>query len=370
MNTQTQSLPNEREYGIDLLRIVAAFYVIVLHTISQGGILDMVLPCSNQLYTAQIMNSLTFCAVNLYGLISGYVGYSDTEKPFQPAKLLLLWLEVVFYGVGINLLFLVLFPTASVSEYWSFACLPLTKSTYWYFTAYCTLFLFIPLLNGCVRHSSPGNLRFFFLAMLLFFSPFENIYSAFGANRGYSFLWLMILYLCGAIMKKSRLCQRIHPGLAVFGILLCTAGTCFLRISTGSLWNLDHYTFPLYLISAMCHLALFARMRIGKLAAKLICFVAPATFAIYISNVHPLVWWNLIYNRFQEWAFSSPLGLAIRVVLFSALYAAVIACIDFLRRKLFQILHLRQALDALFAFLNRTIGILHDFLSAKFRSLA
>lgn len=370
MNTQTQNLPNEREYGIDLLRIVAAFYVIVLHTVRQGGILEAATTDTYQFYVCQAMISLAYCAVNLYGLISGYVGYSDTEKPFQPAKLLLLWLEVVFYGVGITLLSSVFFPAASASEYWSFAYLPLSKNTYWYFTAYCALFFFIPLLNSCVRHSSSNNLRFFFLSMIFFFSPFESSHGTFYTNCGYSFLWLMILYLCGAIMKKAQLCRRIHPALAVFGILLCTAGNYYLRISSKALFNLEHYSFPLYLISAMCHLALFSRMRIGKLPAKLIRLTAPAAFAVYISNVQPFVWNDLMHDRFQEWALSSPLGLAIRVVLFSALYVAVIACIDFLRRKLFQLLHLRQALDALFALLNRKISILHDFLSAKFRSLA
>lgn len=122
-----------REYGVDLLRIVAAFYVIVLHTLRRGGIMGVVVPYSNQSSVCQAMDALAFCAVNLYGLISGYVGYSDTEKPFQPAKLLLLWLEVVFYGVVINLLAPVLSPSASVSEYWQSAWRPLSQNTYWYF---------------------------------------------------------------------------------------------------------------------------------------------------------------------------------------------------------------------------------------------
>lgn len=180
----------------------------------------------------------------------------------------------------------------------------------------------------------------------------------------------MFLYLCGAIMKKTRLCQRIHPAFAVFGILLCTLGSYRLRTMAVSSWNKESYTFPLYLLSAMSHLIFFSKLHIGSLPAKLIRFAAPATFAVYISNVHPFIWYELVHNRFQPWAFSSPLGLVARVVLFAAAYIAVIVCIDFLRRKLFQLLHLQQALDSLFAFLSRKISILHDFFSAKFQSLA
>lgn len=359
-----------REYGIDLLRIVAAFYVIVLHTLRQGGIIGAAVPDSSQFYACQAMDALAICAVNLYGLISGYVGYSDTEKPFQPAKLLLLWMEVVFYGIVINLLASVFSPSIPLSEYWYSAWRPLSQNTYWYFTAYFALFFFIPLLSSGVRHSSSGSLCFFFLAVIFFFSPFENTHGTFYTNDGFSFLWLMVLYLCGAIMKKTRLCQRIHPAFAVFGILLCTLGSYRLRTMAVSSWNKESYTFPLYLLSAMSHLILFSKLNIGKLPAKLIRFAAPAAFAVYISNVNPLIWWNLMINRFQIWASCSPLKLVIRVLLFSASYVAVIACIDFLRQKLFQLLHLRQALDSLFAFLSRRISILHDFLSAKFQSLA
>ena len=38
----------KRNYGIDLLRVVAMFFVIVLHALNQGGLIDIIAPDSIQ----------------------------------------------------------------------------------------------------------------------------------------------------------------------------------------------------------------------------------------------------------------------------------------------------------------------------------
>lgn len=343
-----KQISQSREYGIDLLRMVAAFYVIILHIFYRGGLLGATSPYSFQYFSSQALLALTFCAVNLFGLISGYVGYSDVEKDVKPTGFVLLWLEVVFYGILIAAAFF-LISHSLPAGYWSKLIFPIFHNTYWYFTAYCLLFLFMPLLNCALRYSAKKNLCFLFVAILFFFTPFENYKGHFLTAEGYSFLWLMMLYLCGAMTKKLQLCQRISPMLALFGIVLSTLLTYFLRLIPAVEPFADQYTFPPYLFSAICYLILFANLRFGKITTALIRFIAPATFAVYISNVHPLVWDYVMKARFLSWASSSPTGLVTRVLLFSVFYVGIVSCIDFLRRKLFQMLHLRQALDKLFS---------------------
>lgn len=70
----------ERNYGIDLLRIVAMFMVVILHILGRGGILDATVAYSSNYYIAWFMEIATFGAVNCYAIISGYVGYNRKIK--------------------------------------------------------------------------------------------------------------------------------------------------------------------------------------------------------------------------------------------------------------------------------------------------
>ena len=64
----------ERNYGIDLLRVLATYMVLVLHVMGQGGIVWTIDGSSNNYIVAWLLELLAFCAVNCYALISGYVG--------------------------------------------------------------------------------------------------------------------------------------------------------------------------------------------------------------------------------------------------------------------------------------------------------
>jgi len=70
MNTQTK---NSRNLGIDLLRILAMFFVIIWHLIGQGGLLEHAEPASAKYWVLSAVQILTICCVNLYGLTTSYL---------------------------------------------------------------------------------------------------------------------------------------------------------------------------------------------------------------------------------------------------------------------------------------------------------
>ena len=77
----------EKFYGIELLRILATFYIILLHVIGQGGIASAV--GQGRIATAgcSLLLALAYPAVNCYALISGFVG---CKSRFKLSRLLLL----------------------------------------------------------------------------------------------------------------------------------------------------------------------------------------------------------------------------------------------------------------------------------------
>lgn len=348
-------------WGIDFLRIVAAFYVVILHTIKNGGILNAVTPHSYQFLVGQILNTWTYCAVNIFGIISGYVGYTKTAKLFKPENYLTLWLEVVFYGVTVTLGCYLLIPSSRTEFSLLPMFFPLSNNLYWYFTAFTLLFCFTPLINSAVRNCSQNYLIFLFLLILLVFSPWETQKDYFFANRGYSFLWLLILYLIGAILKKMGWADKVSPIVAflcliavnLLSVLLCCrySRLCFLSdYIDPSLYK--KYTYPGYLLSAILHLLLFANLKPGRLLQKLIRFCAPAAFAVYIVNVNPCIW-DYSNNAFHTWAGSSPLGMLARILIFAFVFIAITTFLDALRRKLFFLLRIQSLLQGLCSFIQK-----------------
>ena len=71
-----------------------------------------------------------YCAVDIFGLISGYVGYSDEEKPFKMKNYALLWLQTVFLGLLVTVVFRIFKPDAVTGETWLKSVLPVTHDTY------------------------------------------------------------------------------------------------------------------------------------------------------------------------------------------------------------------------------------------------
>ena len=87
-------MTNERNYGIDLLRIVSMIMIPVLHILGQGAILDCAIPFSTNYNVSWLMETACYCAVNVYGIISGYVGYG---KKHSISRFLELYMQVLFY---------------------------------------------------------------------------------------------------------------------------------------------------------------------------------------------------------------------------------------------------------------------------------
>ena len=118
---------SQRNYGIDLLRLVAAFYVIILHTINQGGIYEATADYSYQNLISRMLLIVSYCAVNIFGLISGYVGYREPLKKTSYAGYLPLWLTVVFYGVMYAGVYMILLPGTFTYKEIIKAALPVTR---------------------------------------------------------------------------------------------------------------------------------------------------------------------------------------------------------------------------------------------------
>ncbi len=348
-----------RHYGIDLMRLVAMCFVVVLHTLGQGGILAAAPAGSAVSRAAWGLEALAFCAVDIFALISGYVAYSDAPRRTKLSSWLLLWLEVVCYAVGVTLVFCALRPDAVPLGALRGMYLPVKNDLYWYFTAYTGLFLIRPVLDAGLRAVSEKTARRVFGAVLLGFSLYGTLGAPFRLNLGYSFAWITLLYVMGAAMRKAGIGARVHPAAAGAGVIGCTALTWAWKLGFDVLpealqrMELMSYVSPTVLGAALCWLVLFLRLRPGGHLRAVIGFAAPGAFAVYLLNTHRCVWTLLMENRFAGLATGGAGRMLFAVIGFALAFTAIAVAIDFVRRKLEGLLRIGTAARAVGGWIER-----------------
>lgn len=326
----------KRDYSIDLYKVCGVFLVFVVHILNRGGVIRAVAEHSSQQKGAWLLLAIGYCCVNCFGIATGYL---MAEKKVKYARLLELWLQVFFYGEIITLLFSFFAPQYLEKHAFRIATFPVLSVEYWYFTAYVGLFLFIPFLNKMLASMSKQ-----LLALLSCTILFICIYSlsdtdVFGLGKGYSMLWLVILYLVGAILKKVDL-EKIPTWVCWLGIFLNTAITFIASFSKEYQDTFYSYTSPFILGNAICLFFLCKKIQ-WKKEHCWISWLSAASFGVYLLHVQP-VFFDFLKDRFAFIAkLSTPwMWVAILVISFVALWLG--SFIESLRAKLFRFLKVSQ----------------------------
>ncbi len=349
----------QRNYGIDLLRMFSMFLIALLHVLGQGGVIGAVGDNALNYQTAWFLEIGAYCCVNCYALISGYVGLNSK---FKYSNIIMLWFNVIFYTVGITLIFQLVMPDALItenkdgkffliSECWENALFPTFSKQYWYFTAYFLCYFFTPVLNKAVQALEQKRLRNTIIALLLIFSV-PALYTGkdvFGGSFGYSAIWLIVLYLTGAYMKKYNSLSYIKTIPALFGYISVIAFTWAVKIGLESFLPdfkrsniLVNYTSPTIIAAAIFLLVLFKNLKLPTIICKIIKFMSPLAFSVYIIHVNPLVWQNVMKGLFKELA-ALPMPLMMLSVIGASLgLYLVCSAIDVIRFYLFKFIRLHK----------------------------
>lgn len=338
----------KRNYNIDLFRIIAAFLVTVLHVLGQGGILKSASPTEINYWIAWFLEICAYCAVNCFALISGYVMVNKTVKA---KNMLSLWFQILFYSLLFTTLFFVFLPESRSIKKLLVAFIPILGQQWWYVSSYFALCLFIPFLNKTINNISQQTYKKILLLILFVICCIDCVVpkDAFSLNGGYSAIWLMIVYLFGAYIRKYDICEKITSLKCVVGfflmIVLTFASKITISFFTKSFLGQVKFdnTFISYisitiLLSAIFLFLFCLKIKINNLASKLICFLSPAALGIYLIHVHPLVFNFLIKDAFVSFVIKSPIAMILCVILASLAIFVSCAIIELLRIQIFKLI--------------------------------
>lgn len=230
---------DKRNYGIDLLRLVSMFLIVVLHSLSRGALVG-VAPFNIHYEAGFLIEALTYCAVNCFALISGYVG---VDSKFKYRRIVPIWLQVVFYCLIFTMFFMYLKPDLLTNKallgsnpYYT-ALTPVIHNTYWYFTAYFALFFFIPFINKGMRDITIKQAYAVIISVIFVYIalPYFAKVDLFKLEKGYSATWIIFLYVIGAALKKIKIEKLIRNKywyliLYVLTAVMAWGGNLFLNI--------------------------------------------------------------------------------------------------------------------------------------------
>ena len=344
----------DRNYGIDLLRIVTMFMIVNLHVFWYGGILrsENLYFLSAKYNIVWILEIICYVAVNCYALISGFVGI---ESRYKYSNIVLLWLRVVFYSISLYLIGCIFGIVDFNFKTLVTFCFPVVNSKYWYFTAYFCLFFFMPILNSALENMEYKLLRNSIIMIIIIISVLPFIYAGdiFLTRNGSSFVWLMVLYLIGGFIKKYNLHNKFSNNSMIILFAFCIIlelGSAYLtsyldlKGVTDFKFTLISYTSSTMLLSGISLLIIFSKLKV-KSWRKIISFLSPLCFSVYLIHEHEVFSKRFIVGRSATFLNYSTLKMLLYILITDIVIFVVCIFVDYFRELMFKKLKIKKRLS-------------------------
>ncbi len=322
----------ERNFGIDLLRLILMYMVCIIHVLGQGGILSIMPRGTTNYVTCWFLQSIACCAVDGFALITGYTANNCGQKY---EKIVNMWFQVFFYSFILTAIMQALGLANVGYKMLIKQMLPITFDTHWYFSAYVGLFFAIPLLNSYIFSVRPEKAKRTLIMLIVLFCFLGMIKDSFKAEYGYSMLWLIILYIIGALVKKLQLFENIKTSVIFFILIACILINLLLVVLTG-LGRQTKYTSPTVLCTALCLVILFTRLKLSKKWIWLIKHTSRWAFGIYLFQVNYVIWNQYLYNRFVSFAKENTLNGCLYIILAAGAIFLIGLFVEAIRDFLYQ----------------------------------
>lgn len=347
----------KRNPGIDFVRVLGQFAIILTHLLHCGKAIEIYSKHRKQLIS---LNILTSFHNNSFILISGIVGYRTNKY----SNLLYLWLTVLFYSIIIHISFK-LFKKNFIEKneiYTEF--FPLIFRRYWYFTTYFGMYLFLPIINKGISCLTMPEFKLIIASTLGIFIFWRDLmnqkHDIFNIGEGYTVIWLLIYYLTGAFIGKYpiKYCG-IKKYFFCFICLFLYLFVAFLYINVhiypSKIYFIKNILFfikklltermdSLLKITESITLCLFfLQISFNKYIAKVICFLGPMAFDIYLIHNHTVVRHNILRPIFYYEPKNIECYFLILLLLWKSLKIFVLCIIiAYIRSLLFYLMNIRK----------------------------
>lgn len=342
---------SQRNPNIDFIRIAGMFSIVVDHVVFHGQLMKKY----NKYKEIRLLFILCMWHVSSFGIISGLVG----NKTHKFANIFYLWILSVFY----SLLFYFKYNNFHVSlddDILISNIFPVVNNKYWYFTAYFGIYPFLPFVNYSILTLSQIQIKksiYFMLGIFIVWSSCSK--DSFSQNNGKSPFSLLIFYIIGTYIDKYIFYKKNKKYIRVIICFICSSlfviitwityninikNTSLIKLNSNlqNIFKVEINSLPMLLQT--CSIIVFlSKIKFNKFTSKILSFIGPLTFDIYLIHENTYVRKNYIKNAFAQYS----LDLKIQFIFFSIFKKAFLIFnisifIAYLRSILFRILKIKN----------------------------
>lgn len=313
----------ERNYSIDILRIISMLMIVCLHYLKYANTMDDVCRFSTVWFGVYSIRAICFVCVNVYVLISAYF-LSGSDK-VSMKKLIGLWGQMFFYSVIISIVLFMSNNALVTGRNVIYSMFPFITKQYWFVNAYIAMYLFHPFANQIIRSCDKKQAGFLITILVALFSVPQSIIPmlewTLDDTQGYGIIWFLCLYLIGGFIKKFELDIKekfkdsqllvIYFGCSVVTVLF---RIIILKIATmighenfleGFASRQEAYNSIPVLIASLALFLWFLKRKweFSKITNRFIKNIALATFGVYLIHQHFLIkviLWHDLLNMEQK----------------------------------------------------------------------
>ncbi len=296
--TETKLKKTARQGNFELLRIIAMIMIVTLHYLGKGKLLNLD-NGSITYFVAWFCEALSYVAVNVYVLISGY--FTKSTK-FKFNKILDLWIQTIIIS---GTAYIIALKTGISEEFKSpdffKSFMPITRNSYWFITTYFVFCAIAPFLVNIVNTINQKQHKTVCATLVFITSVLPTIlYEAdwLKISKGYHIIWFVTLFFVASYIRKYDTFKKNPFFYFVLYLLSCTIGyvikfvLCYLTLSLNNTDKSDKFfanynMFFVFLASVFLFLA-FKNIKINSnILNKIILFFSSATLYVYLIHEAP-----------------------------------------------------------------------------------
>lgn len=260
---------NVRKSNIELIRIVAMFFIAAGHIIVHG------FKSEESLLSG--IYSFAFVGVNLFVLITGYFGINFKWK----SLINLVGITVFYYLISLICSGLVFHETIAPFKIIALF-LPITFSGYWFISAYIFLFLLSPILSFALKNITNRQL-FIFIFILTYINCVSGWFFGNPINpNGYNTMNFIYLYFIGHCIRRFNIHSKLKKQYWLIFYLILSIINSFIAHFTFFEFlssKAFEYNNPLVIAAAI---SLFCFISSYNFKSKTVNFIASCTLPIYL----------------------------------------------------------------------------------------
>lgn len=280
----------KRNSNIELLRIVAMVFVMVVHASFKAIGIPSIDNFNSDLFSSLIRifgESISIICVNIFVLISGWFGIKIKRKRISEFLFQIVFIVSIMYicftfinGINIEENYLKNYIKIFIHD------------NYWFTNCYIILIVFSPILNKFVESNTRHQVKLFIITffsiqtILLFLNAYPQWF-----NKGYSPLSFIGLYILARYLHIYPNCftnlSRFIDSIIFLLAALTTTLIALMKIKGGDsdVWLWYSYNSPLVIIQSLFFFLFFSKIHIESIIVN---WVAISCFSVYLVHCNPL----------------------------------------------------------------------------------